>query len=543
MGHSMKETTRSKEKSPVSIVPAPAGLGISKGAFIINKNTVITAAGEARDAGKHLSGVLKNILEITIPVTSGKPDGAGAVILSLNPAAGNGTPESYSLIISSQEITLKSPGPAGLIRGIQTLRQLALAARNPALSDALAMPCLEITDFPRFSWRGLNLDCSRHFPSKEKVLKIIDLMALYKLNVLHLHLTDDQGWRLEIKKYPRLTEIGAWRADGRGGRYGGFYTRADIRDIVEYAARQHITVVPEIEMPGHCRAALAAYPEYSCTGGPFTVSTRWGIHKEVFCAGKEETFRFLEDILDEVMEMFPSDYIHAGGDECLKVEWRRCPHCRERIASEKLKDEKELQSYFMKRMERFISSRGKKMIGWDEIIDGGLPPGATVQSWRGFRGAIVAAASGHDTIVSPTGYTYFDYPPVTTPLEKVYSFDPVPEELGNEIHPRILGSEACMWTEFTSPDELHTMLFPRLLALSETLWSPKSSLDYPGFLERARTHYPLLKTLGVMVGPETEPWYMKYKYQHRLSRIFFTIFMEDRETAIENFKLFYESSD
>ncbi len=512
------------------IIPRPARVTARSGSFDITPNTMVIWNGGSGPEARSLASELSSIAGFSITAAAG-PESRGAIVLSLEkPVTGA---ESYELSVEKNGITLTAPSRAGLFLGTQTIRQLALLARQRG-GNSLALPCMEIEDAPRFSWRGLNLDCARHFPQKETVMRLIDLMALYRMNVLHLHLTDDQGWRLEIKKYPELTSVGAWRKAAGGGRYGGFYTQDDMRQIVAYAAARHVTVIPEIEMPGHCQAALAAYPELSCTGKKFPVSTRWGIHKEIYCAGKEETFRFLQDVLDEVMAIFPSPYIHVGGDECLKPRWKRCPLCQARIASEKLGDTKGLQSYFIRRMERYISDKGRKLIGWDEILEGGLAPRATVQSWRGFQGAVISAKSGHDTIVSPTSHAYFDYGLTYTNLAKVYSFEPVPPTLTAEETRHVLGSEACMWTEFTPPEKLDAMLFPRMMALSEVLWSPAGGRDFSAFHARLKGHYPVLRSLGVSYGGESEPVYARIKYQFRLAKVLLSIIREDPEAAMEN---------
>jgi hexosaminidase len=342
------------------------------------------------------------------------------------------------------------------------------------------------------------------------------------MNTFHWHLTEDQGWRIEIKKYPKLTEVGAYRKETIVGHprrseprvydntpYGGFYTQDEVRDIVAYAKSKFVTVIPEIEMPGHALAALAAYPELSCTGGPFEVATRWGIFDDVYCAGKEETFKFLEDVLTEVMDLFPSQYIHVGGDECPKTKWQKCPDCQKRIKDEGLKDENELQSYFIKRMEKFISSKGRRLIGWDEILEGGLPPEATVMSWRGVEGGIEAAKQDHDVIMTPTTYVYLDYyqsdpqdQPLAIggylPLEKVYSFDPEFEELNQEQQKHILGVQGNVWTEYiATPEHLEYMTYPRMIAISEIGWSPSSLKDFDDFLARFSVERKRLDEMGI----------------------------------------------
>lgn len=518
-----------------SIIPRPSHIAGHFGSFEINSSTTVVSEGNGSDSSaRALAAALSSIAGFNVAAASSPASGRPIILRLDKSGSGPGGAESYELSVGRRKITLSAANPAGIFRGTQTIRQLAMTSRQRSGAGPLVIPCMDIRDTPRFSWRGLNLDCARHFPSKEAVKRCIDLMALYKLNVLHLHLTDDQGWRLEIKKYPKLTSVGAWRKSGDRGRYGGFYTQEDMREIVAYARERHILVVPEIEMPGHCQAALAAYPALSCTGRQFKVSGRWGIHKEIYCAGKEETFKFLEDVLDEVMAIFPSPYIHVGGDECLKPRWKRCPLCQARKAREKLVDENGLQSYFIKRMERYISGKGRKLIGWDEILEGGLVSGATVQSWRGFQGAVAAAKSGHDTIVSPTSHAYFDYGLTYINLARVYSFEPVPPALTEAEARHVLGSEACMWTEFTPPEKLDSMLFPRLIALSEALWSPAGERDFAGFRVRLQNHYPMLRALGVSYGAEDEPVYTRIKYHFRMAKIFVSIIRDDPEAAMEN---------
>jgi hexosaminidase len=342
--------------------------------------------------------------------------------------------------------------------------------------------------------------------SKEFIKRYIDLLAYHKMNVFHWHLTEDQGWRIEIKKYPKLTQIGAWRGPD-DERYGGLYTQDDVREIVAYARSHYVTIVPEIELPGHCTAALAAYPELSCTGGPFEVSRRWGIHKEIYCAGNDETFAFLEGVLSEVIELFPSEYVHIGGDEVPKDRWKGCPKCQARIKAEGLAGEDELQSYFIRRIEKYLNSRGRRLIGWDEILEGGLAPHATVQSWRGMDGAIAAARAGHDVIVSPTSHCYLNFPQEPDPsapewmgliaLEQIYSFEPTPPELTAEQARHVLGGEGNVWTEYAPQERVDYQAFPRLCALAEVLWSPKGQRDWDDFQERMTVHYRRLDALGV----------------------------------------------
>jgi hexosaminidase len=356
---------------------------------------------------------------------------------------------------------------------------------------------------------------------KEFVKKYIDYLAMYKFNTFHWHLTDDQGWRIEIKKYPKLTEIGAWRKETLighfrdrphkfdGKQHGGFYTQEEIEEIVNYAKSRYITVVPEIEMPGHAGAALASYPELSCTGGPFEVMTKWGINEEVYCAGNEKTFEFLKGVLSEVIELFPSEYIHIGGDECPKVRWEECFKCQARIKGENLKNEDELQSYFIKRIEKFLNSKGRKLIGWDEILEGGLAPDATVMSWRGMVGGIEASKAGHDVVMAPYSHVYFDYyqgnpelEPLAIggylPLKKVYSFEPTPEELTPEEAKHILGAQANVWTEYIkTPEHFEYMVFPRIAAISEVVWTPEELKSWDDFILRVEKQFKRYELLGI----------------------------------------------
>jgi hexosaminidase len=365
----------------------------------------------------------------------------------------------------------------------------------------------------------LLLDVGRHFFGVAHIKSLLDQLALHKMNVLQLHLTDDQGWRVEIRKHPRLAEISAWRKEtvigkntGRydGARHGGFYTHADLREIIACARQRHITVVPEIEMPGHAQAALAAYPELSCTGGPFEVATSWGIMKDVFCAGNDKVFKFLEDVLTEVLALFPSEFIHIGGDECLKDRWKKCPKCQARIKAGGLKDEHELQSWFVRRIERFLSGRRRRLIGWDEILEGGLAPGATVMSWRGTAGGIAAANANHDVVMTPRNPCYLDYyqsrDTAAEPfaiggfnsLEMACEWEPIPAEVSTDKRHHILGGQANVWTEYMA-DWRHVeyMTHPRLAGLAEALWSPKERRGWPDFRRRLDAHLRRLDAMGV----------------------------------------------
>ena len=411
--------------------------------------------------------------------------------------------EEYFLKISENQITIEASSPNGIMHGIQSLRQIVPINENIS-SKKISINCLEIHDFPRFKWRGLLLDCCRHFMQKDFVKRYIDLLAFHKMNILHWHLTEDQGWRIEIEKYPKLTEIGAWRENKDGEKYGGFYTKKDIKEIVLYAKDRGIEIVPEIELPGHSVAALASYPHLSCTGDSIKVETDWGVFKDIYCAGNDSVFTFLEDVLEEVVELFPSKYIHIGGDEAPKYHWENCSKCQKRIINNNLKNEHELQSYFIKRISDFLKTKNKVLIGWDEIIEGGIPENSIIQSWRGMEGGIVAAKNQNQAIMSPTSHCYFDYDLDAINLEKVYSFEPIPKELSQSESKFIIGGECNMWSERAPQELIDSKVFPRILAMSEVLWSKKEK-DYTEFSNRIEKHYPKLDKLGVNYGYEKTP--------------------------------------
>ncbi len=435
-------------------------------------------------------------------------------------APGEGLPgteaESYELEVSRKGIELEAPAEAGIFYGLQTVSQLLPPPGSPS---SWAIPAVEIEDEPRFAYRGMHLDVGRHFFPVPFIKRYIDLLATYKMNVFHWHLTEDQGWRLEIGRYPLLTEIGSCRPEtileknfdpfvGDGVEYCGFYTQAEAREIVEYARERFITVMPEIEMPGHSVAALAAYPELACSPGPFQVSTRWGVTRDIYCP-KEETFAFLEGVLTEVMDIFPSPYLHIGGDEAPKTAWEESELAQEVIRREELADEEELQSWFIQRIESFLNRNGRRLVGWDEILEGGLAPDATVMSWRGETGGIQAAREGHDVIMTPNSDVYLDhYQGDTTqeplaiggfsPLESVYAYEPVPSGLTPMEARHVLGAQGNVWTEYMSTTRhVEYMVLPRMLALSEVVWSPVASRDWVGFTNRLPAHLARLEDQGV----------------------------------------------
>ncbi|SNC77715.1 hexosaminidase [Hymenobacter gelipurpurascens] len=509
-----------------ALIPMPAHLTPGRGSFAITAATSIYVdanSQELRRIGQVLSQDLQASAGVQPPVVvvgksrPGKP-GSGDIYLSLRPALDSLGAEGYTLSVQPSQVVLAARDPHGVFLGLQTIRQLLPPQR--AAGGAVSLPAVEVVDQPRYAWRGMHLDVSRHFFPVSFVKQYIDYLALHKLNTFHWHLTDDQGWRIEIKKYPRLTSVGGWREGTLIGhysdqphqfdnlRYGGFYTQEQIREVVRYAQDRYITVVPEIEMPGHAVAALAAYPELSCTGGPFKVERLWGVFDDIFCAGNEQTFSFLQDVLTEVMPLFPGRMVHLGGDEAPKTRWRTCPKCQARMKAENLKDEHELQSYFVQRMEKFVNSRGKTMIGWDEILEGGLAPNAAVMSWRGMEGGTTAARQHHQVVMAPGSHAYFDHAqgeaslePLSfggfLPLSKVYAFEPTPTELTAAEQQYVLGGQANLWTEYIATEQqAEYMLLPRLSALAEVLWTPTRQKSWPSFQQRMQQQYRRYESWG-----------------------------------------------
>lgn len=491
-------------QNQLPIIPYPSQVELGSGSFVLNDKTTIQASGNSFEA-KYLKEILKSKSGLDLSISEVYSSNSIQLIMKL-PDTINFDKEHYELNVSNSKITITSFSNQGIFYGIQTLLQLIPSEKK----NEISIPCLHINDYSKYKWRGMHLDVSRHFFPKEFIKKYIDYLVRYKMNVFHWHLTDDQGWRIEIKKYPKLTEIGAWRKGSMIGHYreqkfddkpyGGFYTQEEIKEIVAYATERHITVVPEIEMPGHAVAALASYPQYSCTGGPFEVALKWGVLDDVFCP-KEETFEFLENILSEVLTLFPSEYIHIGGDECPKTRWKKCANCQSVIKREGLKDEHELQSYFIRRIEKFVNSRGRKIMGWDEILEGGLAPNAAVMSWRGTKGGIEAAKQNHFVVMTPGSHCYFDHyqgEPKNEPLaiggfttvEKVYGFNPTPTTLNKNEANYILGAQGNVWTEYMEDaNKVEYMIFPRMLALSEVLWGTSNTEKYKDFQDRMIQHF------------------------------------------------------
>ena len=518
------------------IIPKPNSVEITEGRFLIDDETSITALENLTSEGEFLAEYLSKASNKAVQFNT---NGDGKIKLELD--ATLSSDDAYKLVVTYDEVVITGKTNRAVFYGIQTLRQLVSTNFN----EVHTLPATVIMDAPRFGYRGMHLDVCRHYFSTDFIKRYIDLLAMHKMNTFHWHLTEDQGWRIEIKKYPKLTEIGAWRNGTIIGHnpgiendqkvHGGFYTQEEVKEIVAYAAERHITVIPEIELPGHSSAAIAAYPSLSCfpeeptiiknnmiseaskeaqaNGQIKLVQESWGIYDDVYCAGKEETFTFVENVLEEVIALFPSEYIHIGGDECPKGNWERCPNCQKRMKENGLADEHELQSYFITRVEKFVNSKGKNIIGWDEILEGGLAPNATVMSWRGNEGGIAAAKDSHTVIMSPNTHCYFDHyqtesretEPIAIggflPVEKVYAFDPIPEELEVEKHQFILGGQANLWTEYIETEShAEYMLLPRMTALSEALWTAKEDKNWDDFKIRLTDFRNTYDALGVNYG-------------------------------------------
>ncbi|MCR5003525.1 MAG: beta-N-acetylhexosaminidase [Bacteroidales bacterium] len=513
-----------QQPQPFSVIPMPNDVQLSEGSFNI-VGARITCDSKMDEASlKAVENFASSIKTVTGRNCNGRGD--GNIVFTVNPELGK---EEYCLQVGTDSVKIQASDFGGFFYAIQTIRQM-LPAEVYGSRKAKAgwlLPCATIKDSPRFAYRGLHLDPCRHFWSIEETKRIIDIAATYKLNRFHWHLTEDQGWRMEVKKYPKLSEIGAWRKgtcigkdfeSNDGIRYGGFYTQEEMKEIVAYAADRNITIIPEIDLPGHMVAALAAYPELGCTGGPYEVWTRWGISEDVLCVGKEETFTFIQNVLTEMMDIFPSEYIHIGGDECPKVRWENCPACQARIKELGLKAhgtisaEQELQCYVTSRIQKFLNDHGRKMIGWDEILEGDLAEGATVMSWRGTKGGIEAANRGFNVIMTPSNLVYLDYyqsaerdkEPLCIggqiPVEKLYSYEPYEGMTpGTESH--ILGVQGNLWTEYiTSETFLEYMLLPRMCALSEIQWCNSDRKDFNRFNTSLDHTFKMLDVMGYAYG-------------------------------------------
>lgn len=498
-----------KTEADYRVIPIPQEVVMAAGSEFTLNGGVKIIYPEGNEAmqrnARYLAGYLKKATGKDYQVETGTGS-KGNILLQVLPDIGK--PEAYQLKVSDGGIVISGASEAGVFYGIQTLRKSIPIAAN----STPVLPGVEINDAPRFGYRGAHLDVSRHFFTVDEVKSFIDMMTLHNMNRLHWHITDDQGWRIEIKKYPLLTEIGSQRKETVIGRnsgdydgkpYGGFYTQEQAKEIVAYAAERYITVIPEIDLPGHMQAALAAYPRLGCTGGPYEVWTKWGVSENVLCAGNDSVLTFIDDVLAEIIDIFPSEYIHVGGDECPKTRWKTCPKCQARIKALGIKSdakhskEEYLQSFIINHGEKFLNAHGRQMIGWDETLEGGLAPNATVMSWRGEDGGIEAAKQHHDVIMTPNTYLYFDYyqtedtenEPLAIggclPLERVYSYEPVPRQLAPEEQEYITGVQANHWTEYISTlPHLQYMALPRWAALCEIQWSSPGKKDYGDFLDR-----------------------------------------------------------
>ena len=517
------------------IIPRPVSYEAQKGKLTLSSKSVVYVADKSlvRPATMFASFVAAE-KGIKLSVVENEPKAKGAIVLSLDKSLAE---EEYQLEVAKDGVTIKGGSEKAVFYGLQSLRQVVFHSKGNG--KKVTVECMSVKDKPHFGYRGGMLDVCRHFFSVEQVKTYIDILAMHKINRFHWHLTEDQGWRIEIKKYPNLTKVGSQRKEtvvgttGKNGRvaftgydgkpYGGFYTQDEVRDIVRYATERYIEVIPEIDMPGHMVAALASYPELGCTQGPYEVRTRWGISKDVLCAGRESTFEFVEGVLAEILELFPSKYIHIGGDEAPKDRWKECPHCQQRIADEGLKDENELQSYFTLRVEKFLAQHGRHLIGWDEILEGGISKTATIMAWRGAKRGIEAAKLGNKVIMTPNHFCYLDYAQTSNrkannepicggrngkrplPLRKAYSFDPY-DQLNDYERQFIVGVQGNMWTEFVPTfDHVQHMILPRMAAIAEVGWS-YGNKDYDDFSRRLR----LLRHMYDKCGYKYAPYFFEY---------------------------------
>jgi len=523
------------QDTSVAIIPRPVHLTRGTGAFLITPATAVVTDRATRQIGHRLADWLEPATGYRLPVTAASGAATRTIALRLDTTLSRLGDEGYRLTVTGTRITIRAPHPAGVFYGVETLRQLLppdIFRAAPVSGVTWTVPVVEIEDQPRFAWRGAHLDVSRSFMPKEFVKKYIDLLALHKLNRFHWHLTDDQGWRIEIKKYPLLTAVGAWRRNSLIGvqhRYadttqwvfdsvphGGFYTQDDVKEIVAYAAARYITVVPEIEMPGHAQAAIAAYPWLGNTGQQLEVLNHWGVDQNILNPS-DSAIHFMQDVLTEVLALFPSHWIHTGGDEAPKAQWQASPVAQARIRELGLRDENQLQSWMTAQMSQWLAARGRALIGWDEILEGGtegLAPNAVVMSWRGIQGGIAAAQAGHDVVMTPTSNTYFDYyqsqdqqhEPLAIggflPLDTVYAYEPIPPALDSAQARHVLGTQGQIWTEYQrTPKNVEYMVFPRLAALAEIAWTPRESKDFADFKARLAQHFNRLNALDVNYRP------------------------------------------
>jgi hexosaminidase len=502
-------TLAADKAEPVSVIPRPEKMELREGVFAFGPATTLVADAGARGAASYLAKLMRTPTGFPLPMGKAKTN---CVDLRISAGKTQLGQEGYELTVGKDRVVIEGATSAGVFYGVQTLRQLlpsAVESSCATVNVVWTIPCLHIVDRPRYAWRGVMLDPGHNFLSKQITKRYIDALACYKLNRLHWHLTD-MGWAIEIKKYPELTNLSKrvpitdrWRKS-YGKCTHGFYSQAEVRELVAYAAERHVLIVPEIEMPGHAAGALACYPELACPNWPAKIENpiTYSSFPCVFCAGNERVFAFLEDVLTEVMGLFPSPWIHLGGDECAKDHWRKCPLCQARIKAEGLKNEDELQSYFVKRMEKFLMRKGRRLIGWTEIVEGGLAPAATVQSWLDPKHAVTAAQTGHDVIMSTNGNTYLNY--LGLSLQKCYGFEPTPAGLSADAARHILGVEPCLWG---FPEHRHDeLLFPRMCAFAEVGWSAKDARDWSDFVTRLKPHGRRLDEIGINYRREPAVW-------------------------------------
>jgi hexosaminidase len=532
---SCEEPKVQQDITKLNIIPQPVESKLLTGEFVLNAETkVIISEGnvEATKIANGFAAKIKTAKGFDLTVEAGQLESTldNEIRFVFSEDVEKYSTEGYSLNVDKNGVVIEAFKPNGMFYAVQTLYQLMphQIFSSEAIADVeLSMPCVEIFDKPRFAWRGNMIDVSRHFHSIEYLKQNLDNLASLKMNKFHWHLTDDQGWRIEIKAYPKLTEIGAWRVDRNDlswhdrmeqqadekATYGGFYTQEEIKELIQYAADRYIEIIPEIDIPGHSRAAIASYPEISCDEADYKVATGGIMSENTYCPGKEITFEFTETMLNEVMDLFPSEYMHIGGDECNKDKWKVCDHCQQRKKDEELKDEHELQSYFIKRVEKIINAKGKKMIGWDEILEGGLAPNATVMSWRGTHGGETAAKAGHDVVMSPNSYCYLDlrqgnldvepdYGYGRLLLSTAYSYNPVPKEYSKKVAKHILGVQGNLWSEsMQTTFDLNYMMFPRLFAIAEVGWTPYEQKDFDDFVRRIEYAFNRLDVMGINYAP------------------------------------------
>ncbi|HEY7193019.1 MAG TPA: beta-N-acetylhexosaminidase [Gemmatimonadales bacterium] len=524
-----------QQDTSLAVIPRPVHVTRGSGAFLLTRATAIVTDRAARQIGYMLADWLQPATGYRLPVAAAAGTASRTITLRIDPALARLGDEGYRLTVTGTRITIRAPHPAGVFYGVETLRQLLppnIFRAAPVDSLPWTIPLVDIEDQPRFAWRGAHLDVSRSFMPKEFVKKYVDLLALHKLNRFHWHLTDDQGWRIEIKKYPLLTGVGAWRRNSLVGvqhayadttqwvfdniPHGGFYTQDDVKEIVAYAAARYITVVPEIEMPGHAQAAIAAYPWLGNTGQQLEVLNHWGVDQNILNPS-DSAIRFMQDVLTEVLALFPSHWIHTGGDEAPKAQWQASPVAQARIRELGLRDENHLQSWMTAQMSQWLAARGRALIGWDEILEGGtegLAPNAVVMSWRGIQGGIAAAQAGHDVVMTPTSNTYFDYyqsqdqqhEPLAIggflPLDTVYAYEPIPPALDSVQAKHVLGTQGQIWTEYQrNPKNVEYMVFPRLVALAEVAWTPRELKDFADFTARLTKHFARLSVMDVRYRP------------------------------------------